>query len=182
MANEQQGLTPEFALGFQQVMLDGLTRELETTKKVLAAIPDSKAEYRPDPQARTAWDLAWHIANSDVQFLDGIADLKFNMNNPEEKDKPKTVAELVNWYDKNFKRAADRVRAMTPEQLSTPIDFYGVFNLPAVSYLGFLNNHCIHHRGQLATYLRPMGAKVPSIYGGSHDEPWQPAQAETNAA
>ena len=150
MANEQQGLTPEFAFGFQQVMLDGLTRELETTKKVLAAIPDTKAEYRPDPQARTAWELAWHIANTDVQFLDGIADLKFNMESPEEK--PKTVAELVNWY------------------------------LPAVSYLGFLNNHCIHHRGQLATYLRPMGAKVPSIYGGSYDEPWQPAQAETNAA
>ncbi len=27
----------------------------------------------------------------------------------------------------------------------------------------------IHHRGQLSTYLRPMGAKVPSIYGSSGD-------------
>ena len=171
----QSGLTPEFALAFQQVMLDGVTRELETTKKVLAAIPDGKAQYRPDPNARTAWELAWHLANSDVQFLDGIADLKFNMETPDEKDKPKTVAELVNWYDSNFKRAAGRVRAMTPEQLATPVDFYGVFNLPAVSYLGFLNNHSIHHRGQLATYLRPMGAKCPSIYGGSFDEPWQSA-------
>ena len=45
---------------------------------------------------------------------------------PDEKDKPKTVAELVDWYDKNFKRAAERVRALTPEQLMTPIDFFGV--------------------------------------------------------
>jgi len=171
----QPGLTPEFATGVRDVMLDGVTRELETTKKVLAAIPDAKAQYRPDPNARTAWELAWHIANTDVQFLDGIADLKFNMETPDEPHKPKTIAELVEWYDKNFKRAADRVRVLTPEQLATPVNFFGVFDLPAVSYLGFLNNHSIHHRGQLSTYLRPMGAKCPSIYGGSYDEPWQSA-------
>ncbi len=182
MATAQQALTPEMAAGFRAVMLDGVTRELETTKKVLAAIPDAKAEYRPDPHARTAWELAWHLANTDVQFLNGIADLKFTMESPEERDKPKTVAELVAWYDKNFKGAADRVRALTPEQLATPVDFMGVFSLPAVSYLGFLNNHSIHHRGQLATYLRPMGAKCPSIYGGSYDEPWQGDQEETSAA
>ena len=48
----------------------------------------------------------------------------------------------------------------------------GVFNFPAAFYLAFLNNHSIHHRGELATYLRPMGSKVPAIYGGSYDEPF----------
>ncbi len=67
----------------------------------------------------------------------------------------------------------ERVRAMTPEQLVTPVDFLGAFNFPAVFYLGFVNNHSIHHRGQLSVYLRPMGSKVPSIYGGSADEPWK---------
>jgi len=169
-------------MGLCQMMLDGVSREMETTKKVIAAIPDSKSNYRPDPNSRTAWELAWHLANTDVQFLDGIAELKFDMATPEEKDKPKTAAELVEWYDRNFKRAADRVRTLTPEQLMTPIDFYGVFNLPAVLYLGFLNNHSIHHRGALATYLRPMGAKVPSIYGGSYDEPFMAAGSEETAA
>ena len=28
----------------------------------------------------------------------------------------------------------------------------------------------IHHRGQLSTYLRPMGSTVPAIYGPSADE------------
>jgi hypothetical protein len=84
MATAQQTLTPEMAAGFRAVMLDGVTRELEITKKVLAAIPDSKAQYKPDPNARTAWELAWHLANSDVQFLDGIANLNFTMATPEE--------------------------------------------------------------------------------------------------
>jgi uncharacterized damage-inducible protein DinB len=171
--------TPEFALTYCNMMLDGMAGEVETTKRVISAVPDDKCEYRPDPHARNARELCWHIANTDIQFLDGIADLKFSMETPEQK--PTTTAEIVEWYDRNFKRAADRVRAMSPQQLLTPIEFFGVFNLPAVFYLAFLNNHSIHHRGELATYLRPMGAKVPSIYGGSYDEPFQPAAAETAA-
>jgi len=167
--------TPEFALGYRAMMLDGVAREVEITKRVLAAIPEGKRDYRPDPHARTAWELAWHIANTDVQFMDGIAGLKFTMANPSEADKPKTIAEVVDWYDRNMKRAADGVAALSAQQLLTTVNFMGAFNFPAVFYMAFLNNHSIHHRGELATYLRPMGSKVPSIYGGSYDEPMQAA-------
>jgi uncharacterized damage-inducible protein DinB len=143
-------------------------------------VPDEKSDYRPDPNARTAKDLAWHIANTDIQFLDGIADLKFNMETPE--NKPQTSAEVVAWYDENVKRGIARVQELTAEQLMTPVEFFGVFNLPAAFYLGFLNNHSIHHRGELSTYLRPMGSKVPSIYGGSYDEPFVPAAPAEAAA
>ena len=174
--------TNDFAVAYCHMMLDGLAREVETTKRVLAAVPEEKCDgYRPDPHARSGRELAWHIANTDIQFLDGIADLKFTMASPEGANKPRTIAEIVAWYDSNFKRAAARVRALSPQQLMTPVDFMGAFNLPAAFYLGFLNNHSIHHRGELATYLRPMGSKVPNIYGGSYDEPFQPAQAETAA-
>ncbi len=173
--------TPEFVLGYRALMLDGLKREAETTRKVIAAIPDAKSDYRPDPAARTAKELAWHLANTDVQFIDGIAALNFKMENPAHK--PETSAEVAAWYDENMKRGIASVEAMTAEQLLTPIVFFGVFNLPSIFYLGFLNNHSIHHRGELATYLRPMGSKVPSIYGGSYDEPMNPpASSEETAA
>ena len=173
-------LTPEFVLGLRAVMLDGFKNEAETTKKVIAAIPDAKSDYRPDPNARTAKELAWHLANTDVQFLDGIADLNFKMEAPEHK--PQTSAEVVAWYDEHVKRGIARVEALSAEQLLTPVVFFGVFNMPSVFYLGFLNNHSIHHRGELATYLRPMGSKVPSIYGGSYDEPFQMPVSEETAA
>jgi len=165
----EQGMTPEFVLGMRAMMLDGITREAEITKKVIAAVPDAASSYKPDPNARTAKELAWHIANSDIQFLDGIADMKFNMESPE--TKPQTSAEVVAC-----------VAAMTAEQLMTPVSFFNVFNYPAVAYLGFLNNHSIHHRGELATYLRPMGSKCPSIYGGSYDEPFQMPEASEETA
>jgi uncharacterized damage-inducible protein DinB len=62
------------------------------------------------------------------------------------------------------------VQAMTAEQLLTPVEFFGMFNYPAAMYLNFLYGHSVHHRGELAVYLRPMGSKVPSIYGPSADE------------
>jgi uncharacterized damage-inducible protein DinB len=178
--SEQQGLTAEFALGYRAMTLDGILREAELTKKVIAAVPDAASSYKPDPHARTAKELAWHLANADIQFFDGIADLNFAAEVAEHK--PETSAELVAWYAENMKRGAARVAAMTAEQLMTPVSFFGAFHLPAVLYLGFLNNHMIHHRGELVTYLRPMGSKVPSIYGGSYDEPWQPPAAGESAA
>jgi uncharacterized damage-inducible protein DinB len=180
MSAPSHAASPEFVATYSAMMLDGLNREVDKTKKVLAAVPDANSDYRPDPNARTAWELAWHLANTDVQFLDGIADLKFSMAAPE--DRPTNIAELVEWYDSNINWASARVRAMTPEQLSTPVEFFGVFNLPAAFYLQFLNNHSIHHRGELATYLRPMGSKVPQIYGGSYDEPFQPPVPQTTAS
>ena len=174
--------TPEFVATYCAMTLDGVALEMETTKKVIAAVPDSKRDHRPDPHARTAWELAWHIADADVHFLDSIADMKFTMTEPVRPDKPTNIAELVAWYDREMKRGISRVRAMSPAQLASPVDFAGVFNLPAAFYLGFLNNHSIHHRGELATYLRPMGSKVPQIYGGSYDEPFQMPGQKTSAA
>ena len=77
MAATEQGLTTEFATAYREMMLQGLANEVKTSKKILSAVPDDKRDYRPDPHARTAWELAWHLANTDVQFLDGIADLDF---------------------------------------------------------------------------------------------------------
>jgi uncharacterized damage-inducible protein DinB len=175
----QPGLTPEFAAAYREIMCEGLKNEFETTKKVLAAIPDAKRDYRPDAKARTGWELAWHIAKDDVLFLDQIAEGKFKLPDTRyDKEKPNTVAELVTWYEKNFQRALQRVRTTPPAQLATPVNFLGMFNFPAVFYLGFMSSHSVHHRGQLSTYLRPMGSKVPSIYGGSADEPFEmPATA-----
>ena len=51
-------------------------------------------------------------------------------------------------------------------------NFMNFMTLPVVIYVGWWANHIIHHRGQLSTYLRAMNAHVPSIYGGSADEPF----------
>ncbi len=83
----------------------------------------------------------------------------------------KTVDDVVAFYKKTFPRSCKALRAMPAEKLAPTIDFFGMMNCRRVQFIGFANNHSIHHRGQLAAYLRAMGSKVPSIYGGSADEP-----------
>jgi uncharacterized damage-inducible protein DinB len=146
MSAPQPALAPDFAVAQREPMLQGLERELEVTKKVLSTVPDSNRDFRLDSKSRTAGELAWHLASGDVQMLDEIADHKFEMA-PRFKQESRNIADLVNWYETSFLRAANRVRAMTPEQVATPVDFAGVFKMPAVFYLGFVSNHSVHHLG-----------------------------------
>ena len=85
------------------------------------------------------------------------------------------------WYTENFGPRFEGLTKLSSEQLLKVIDFRGMFQLPAVTYLAFLLHHSIHHRGQLSMYLRPMGAKVPSIYGESYDAAEARKAAQQNA-
>jgi len=160
-------MNPEQAAFVAQLYIQGLENEYKITRRVLAAVPEDKKEFRLDPNARTAFELASHIAGVDVWFVNGVAKGEFV---PEGDRKFGSVKEIVDYYDKEFPAAIERVKALPPEKLAKNIQFYS-FNFPAAMYLAFVNNHSIHHRGQLAANLRPMGSKCPNIYGGSYDEP-----------
>lgn len=166
-------MNPEFAVMLRDMRCGTLQWEMATTRKVIAAIPEAGRDYRPDPASRSALELAWHIAASEVQMLHETAEMKFSMED-RFGPMPDSVAGVLAFYDEHFPRALAAARAMSAEQLATPVDFLGVFNYPAVVYLAFAESHSIHHRGQLSAYLRAAGGKVPAIYGGSADEPWSP--------
>ena len=168
----QPTFTAEFATTFTNLMTGKIEREHPTTKRVLAAVPDDKRDYKPHDNSRSAWDLAQHLADSDVWFLNSVADGQFVWTG-EQPERAKDVKGLVAWYEAEFPKAMARVKALKPEQLLKPVDFFGMMTVPVFLYLQFAQDHAVHHRGQLSTYLRPMGAKVPDIYGGSFDEPFQ---------
>ena len=158
----QTAITPEFSVGMRETMLDGLCANWKQPRKFLPRFLTTNHEYRPDPHARTAWELAWHIANTDVQFLDGIADLNFKMGTPARKATNQRTSPNSSTGTTRFQpRSADRVRAMSRRATGHPRLIFRRLQFSRCPYLGFLNNHSIHHRGELATYLRPMGSKVP---------------------
>jgi uncharacterized damage-inducible protein DinB len=167
----QPRVSAEFATTFRDMLLGRLVKENATTRRVIRNVPEDKKDYKPHGNCRSAWELACHIVSSDLWFLNGVADHNFAWTG-EPTPPADNVAGLVSYYEEQFKKAAERVNAMTAEQLLQPVDFFGIMNEPAFTYLQFAQDHTVHHRGQLSTYLRPMGAKVPDIYGGSFDEPF----------
>lgn len=128
---------------FAATIGQNLQGEWMHTYKVINAVPNAKKDFKPEPNSRSAWDLAHHIAICDVGFLQAVAANSFS-GFPAKCD-AKTIPELAESYKHEFPKALDKV-------------------------LTLAGNHMIHHRGQLTTYLRPMSGKVPAMYGGSFDE------------
>ncbi len=152
----------------QGAYLPALKNESQLTRKVIEAVPTDKADYCPDPVSKTAIELVRHIAASDVRFLDTVINGEFStaaVLPPE----LKTPAEIAAWYEKAYAERLEALPKLSSEQLRKMVDFRGMFQRPALMFLMMGLHHTIHHRGQLSSYLRCMGAKVPSIYGESYD-------------
>jgi uncharacterized damage-inducible protein DinB len=151
------------------VFLPSLRSEHPITKSIIEAIPPDKAGYRPDTISKSALELAWHIVVAEMRFLDALPAGEFDFSPKPRPDSIESPKDLAGWYAENFEPRFEKLTKLSNEQLLKVIDFRGMFQLPAVMYLDFILHHSIHHRGQLSMYLRPMGAKVPSIYGESYD-------------
>lgn len=171
-------ITPEQASFLLQFTLPSVQAEHTTTLGVIEAIPTTKEDYRPDANSKTAVELAWHIAAAEHRFYAGIADGAFDFNAIPRPEGGLTPASVARWYTESFAKNFARLSALSGDQLAKIIDFRGVFQMPAVAFLNFSLKHSVHHRGQLSTYLRAMGGKVPSIYGESYDS----AEAKKSAS
>ena len=148
--------------------------EFPATCKVLAAVPDDKRSYRPDEKSRSAWELATHSRppTSGSSTASWPANSCSIPRSPRSESRASaSIPDVVAYYKKEFPAALGKIRAMPADKLAATVDFFGMMQMPNVTYLGFANNHSVHHRGQLAAYLRAMGSKVPAIYGASADEP-----------
>jgi uncharacterized damage-inducible protein DinB len=163
-------LTAEQAhLLVHHVLLRVLKSESRTTKSVIAAVPDRNLDYRPDPRSKTANELLRHIAAADNFFLKSVIDGVFvpgSVTIPEAVTDPAAVAE---WYEQTYANNLAALSDLPSENLVKVLDFRGLFRAPAYTFIQSGLAHTIHHRGQLSTYLRPMGSKVPAIYGESYD-------------
>jgi uncharacterized damage-inducible protein DinB len=167
-------MNPAEAKSIASMLLGGLESEYPITLKILSALPENQLDLKLGDKGRTARELAWHLAASEVWFAKAIVTGDFSYEEVPMPPKA-TTADVVAFYQKEVPAGFERIKALSGEQLAKEAGF---MNIPNVMYLSFWNNHSIHHRGQLSTYLRAMNAHVPSIYGGSADEPFQmPATA-----
>lgn len=151
------------------VALGVLKNESRTTRSVLAAVPNMNLDYRPDLCAKTANELLRHIASADNFFLKSVVDGLFVPGSVKVPEDVKTPEEIAEWYGKEYATNFDAVSKLSGEQLIKIVDFRGLFERPAYTFLQAGLLHTVHHRGQLSTYLRPMGGRVPAIYGESYD-------------
>lgn len=164
-----------------EAILGMLKNESRTTKSVLLAVPNVNLDFRPDANAKSASELLRHIASADNLFVKSVVDGAFvpgSVKVPEDLKNPHEIAE---WYGSEYAKNLDAVTNLSGEQLMHMVDFRGMLQRPAFFFLQMGLVHTIHHRGQLSTYLRPMGGKVPAIYGESYDSSEAKKAAQASA-
>lgn len=121
----------------------------------------------------TAQSLMWTIPFVEKEFIGGCLRGKVTLRR---ENPPKTKEAILRGYKKLHKAMVKKVRQAGEKLFSRTIKFYVAPRKLSDINVGqllweILHDH-IHHRGQLSVYLRLVGAKVPSIYGPSADEPW----------
>ena len=141
--------------------------------KVMKAVPADKADYKPDPRSTSARDLVGLLAFEleDACELIDRGELSFD-----ERASPDVDASIAA-YEKNFAALEARLLSLDDGKWESKAKLtMGGRTMWETTLgdmlFGFLFD-AVHHRGQLSSYLRPMGAKVPSIYGPSADDPGQ---------
>ena len=146
-------------------------KEAPATRKVIARIPQDRSDYRADPKARNAREIAWLIVREEMLLADGIERGAIAWV---ELPTPARVEEILETYDRHHDDATRKLHGVEAAgwQKQIPFVFDGQEVMKETAHdmaWGFLFD-IIHHRGQLSTYLRPMGSTVPAIYGPSADE------------
>ena len=144
--------------------------EAPTFIKVMKAVPSDKAAYTPHPRSTAAGDLVWLLA---AELHDACELIDSGEVNYVQKSAP-GVPESIAAFEKNAAALKARLAKVDDAKWDSParlkMDGKVMWEAPLGDMLfGFLLD-AVHHRGQLSSYLRPMGAKVPSIYGPSADD------------
>ena len=150
----------------QTLFTDFWVKESETTRKVLSRIPEN-SDYRPDPKSRTAQEIAWQIVCEEKMLIEALENGSAEWAPA---PMPPHMKDIVDTYEKQRAEVKQRFSNLPTEKWNGALRWFGSERPASPMAWSFLFD-IVHHRGQITTYLRPMGSKVPQIYGPSADEP-----------
>lgn len=145
--------------------------ELPAFGRVLRALPSDRLDYRPHERSTGAGDLAWQLAQEQTALCQLVDTKQIDWNQSEA---PKELDAIVAAWDNATSDLQERLAKLDDAAWESNGKFLMGGQVVWESsfqdlFWGFLFD-MVHHRGQLSTYIRPMGGKVPSIYGPSADD------------
>lgn len=165
-----RGFREAISLTNREFYLERRKAEQPAFLKVLRALPPDRLDYTPHERSPSARQLVWTLASELRSCLDVVREGRAEWKS----DPAPPLDEMLRFFEQWSNELVERVAAVSDQAWEHPAQFFfngkQVSEQPAGSFLWMVHFDAIHHRGQLSAYLRPMGAKVPAIYGPSADE------------
>jgi len=170
---------PEAHLNNREFFIRRWNQEFLGFLAVIRALPADRLDYRPHPKSRSAGELASLLVSLQHGCIDLCTTQQSAYNTAmrwHPADHPATLEEMVSAYELHHKALAEKLNRLDDKAWSHPAwmirgeqEILLKDTIGGLMWLALFD--AVHHRGQLSTYIRPMGGKVPSIYGPSADDP-----------
>ena len=145
-----------------------LTQTYETeilkTLTIWQAFPDDQLAWRPAPKSRTVAEQMEHQCKSEHAWMKKM----FGIDTGNELPSEPTRAAFIAKYRADAAQRLAILRSKPAAFWSETVTFFDVQRPRAWVMLRRIA-HSAHHRGQLITYLRVLGQRVPSVYGPTAD-------------
>jgi uncharacterized damage-inducible protein DinB len=146
--------------------------EIPIFERVFLALPDKPADWRAHPKNKNAMELVSQMTFEAMTFPVFLKTGKVDFDKAP-KPQGDTVGKLAFIFKDSLEEAEKMVSKMSEKDWNSPAVMTMTGGTPWKSTkgemaLGLLFD-LVHHRGQLSTHIRPLGGKVPSIYGPSGD-------------
>jgi uncharacterized damage-inducible protein DinB len=160
-----------------ELLLPEVDQEMATTRRVLERVPGDKLGWKPHDKSWSMGDLASHLANlikwTDYTMSRTECDLAAVSPEPGNQA-ASSRTQLLEWFDANA-AAARQALAKSDADYVVPWSLKKgeqvLFTMPRYTCIrSYVLNHLVHHRAQLAVYLRLNNIPVPAMYGPSADE------------
>lgn len=160
-----------------QSLIAEFEQEVNSTRKLLKAIPEKDLNYKPSPVSWTMGELAQHIATIYYWYVGTFANDVYDMANDEfERGSPEDIKATLELFESNVEKARESLKSASEDSLqilwTMKVAGRTVLGpLPrAVVVRSFLFNHVYHHRGEMIVYLRSTGNKPPGLYGPVYED------------
>jgi uncharacterized damage-inducible protein DinB len=148
--------------------------ESAATARVLGALPADRLSYAPHPGSSTAGTTAWTIVRGLRASLELLTSTTVAVGLESHPDHKALVAQFGETSNAMAESLVGISQEIWSEERIVTSNGVTILRQPLGQILWLFHVDGIHHRGQLSTYLRPLGVAVPSIYGPSGDRPRLP--------
>lgn len=157
------------------MLLKEMDREAQTTRKMLACVPNDKYDWKPHEKSMTIRRLATHIAElpSWVSMALTTNELDF-ANNPYQPVVINNTTELLAYLEKSLAEGRAELEKADDKDLEPDWTLRNGEEIYSVESKGDVirMSYCqiVHHRAQLGVFLRLLNVPIPGSYGPSADE------------
>ena len=163
-----------------EILLEDFDMEMGMTRRILAAIPEDKPDFKPHEKSMALGRLAVHVATLPRLGINVLTTPGLDLATAKW---PSMVFVSREQLLSDFDTLAAEARTALANSSDADLQHIWKFSFGnrvlsaktrSCTFRHMFFSHMIHHRAQLGVYLRLNNLPVPGVYGPSADEPFTP--------